>query len=197
MYHFISGDYMKKTDKRYEANKIVKEKIGKALIKLMNQKPFSEITVTDIISEAQVARASYYRNFDSKEEVLIRLTDDLMALFKRRVKQVNAELLSYQYILLMFQYCRHFKNLILPVFHSGLAYIYLDLFDRELEENLGDMKYNDVKRYSVYFYSGALYNVLLKWLENDMKESPKAMAEIVVKMAQRSLPSTDSEESTN
>ena len=40
---------MKDTDKRFEANRQVKIKISRALIKLMEQKPFSDITVTDIV----------------------------------------------------------------------------------------------------------------------------------------------------
>lgn len=173
---------MKKTDKRYEANKAVREKIGRALVSLMEKKPFSEITVTDIIKDAGVARASYYRNFQTKEEVLISLTDELMELFKKQISQLNAALFSYEYILLIFRFFRHYKSMILPVFHSGLAYIYLDMLDRELEERLGTMQFNDVKRYRVYFYSGALYNVFLKWLENDMKETPTEMAETISQM---------------
>ena len=66
---------MKETDKRYEANRQVKLKIARALTKLMDTKAFSDISVTDIITTAGVARASYYRNFHSKEEVLIKITD--------------------------------------------------------------------------------------------------------------------------
>lgn len=174
---------MKNTDKRFEANKIVKEKIGKALIELMEEKPFSDISVTDIINRAGVARASYYRNFESKEEVLISLTDDIMDIFRKRVAQLNVEFFSYEYILLIFQYFRHFKYLIMPVAKAGLIHIYLDLLDRELEERLGTMTFNDVKRYQVYFYSGALFNVFLKWLENDMKETSVEMANIVYQFA--------------
>ena len=42
---------------------------------------------------------------------------------------------------------------------------------------MGDMPFNDIRRYNVYFYSGALYNVFLKWLESGMKETPQEMAE--------------------
>ena len=75
---------MKETDKRYEANRRVKIKISRALIKLMEQMPFSDITVTDIVQTAGVARASYYRNFESKEEVLIKVTDDIMNEYRKK-----------------------------------------------------------------------------------------------------------------
>ena len=66
---------MKETDKRLEANRLVKLRIARALTKLMEKKNFSDITVTEIVQTAGVARASYYRNFTSKEEVLIKVTD--------------------------------------------------------------------------------------------------------------------------
>lgn len=39
--------------------------------------------------------------------------------------------------------------------------------------------------YKVYFYSGALYNVFLKWLQNGMKEHPSAMASMVTEMLEQ------------
>jgi AcrR family transcriptional regulator len=46
------------------ANERVRTSIIEALFSLLTQKKFSEITVTDLINNANVARASYYRNFD-------------------------------------------------------------------------------------------------------------------------------------
>ncbi|HAX52080.1 TetR/AcrR family transcriptional regulator [Muricomes intestini] len=37
---------------------------------MLKEKPFSEITASDIIRVSGVARASYYRNFESKEEII-------------------------------------------------------------------------------------------------------------------------------
>ena len=80
---------MKETDKRYEANRQVKIKISRALIKLMEQMPFSDITVTDIVQTAGVARASYYSNFESKEEVLIKVTDDIMNEYRKKAAKLD------------------------------------------------------------------------------------------------------------
>lgn len=53
-------------DKRKEANIRVKSSIVDALFMLMKRKPISEITVTEIIKKAGVARVSFYRNYTSK-----------------------------------------------------------------------------------------------------------------------------------
>lgn len=163
----------------------VKLKIARALTKLMDTKAFSDISVTDIITTARVARASYYRNFHSKEEVLIKITDDIMEEYRKRAEKLENDFFSYEAILLIFRYFKTYKKFILSVYKAGLAYIYLDLFDQELENHMGDMPYNDIHRYKVYFYSGALYNVFLKWLQNGMKEHPSAMASMVTEMLEQ------------
>ena len=45
-------------------NHSVKSEIEQALLRLMTQKSYLDITVTDIVQEAKVARVSFYRNFD-------------------------------------------------------------------------------------------------------------------------------------
>lgn len=173
---------MKKTDKRYEANWQVKLKIGRALVKLMEDKPFSDITVSEIVATAGVARASYYRNFASKEEVLIKVTEDIMEIYREKASVFGTDFFCYDSILLIFRYFRSYQRFIRSVYRAGLAYIYLDLFDRELEDRMGDMPFDDVSRYNVYFYSGALYNVFIKWLEGGMKEKPAQMAQVVYEL---------------
>lgn len=49
-------------NKRQEANLRVKAHITAALLKLLNEKSISDITVSEIIAQAGVARASFYRN---------------------------------------------------------------------------------------------------------------------------------------
>ena len=61
--------------------KTVKERIEIALVHLMEEKPFPEITVTDLIQKAQVARVSFYRNFSSTADVIKSLTDKMADTF--------------------------------------------------------------------------------------------------------------------
>ena len=47
----------------------VKERICDAFLNIMTYKPFIDITVSNIVSKANVARASFYRNFSSSSDV--------------------------------------------------------------------------------------------------------------------------------
>ena len=65
-------------DKRKEANLRVKRSITSALLHLLEKKSISEISVSEIIREAGVARASFYRNYATKESVITTLISDIL-----------------------------------------------------------------------------------------------------------------------
>ena len=52
-------------------NKTIRESLALALIRLLKKKDFSSITVSEIVKLAGVSRSSFYRNFESKEQLLL------------------------------------------------------------------------------------------------------------------------------
>ena len=54
-----------------------REAIFSALIELLSVKPFSQITVGEIIEQADVGRATFYAHFETKDFLLKELCDDL------------------------------------------------------------------------------------------------------------------------
>ena len=53
-----------------QTNIQVKQDMYQALLRLMGNKPFSAIAVSDITSEAGVSRMSFYRNYNAIEDIL-------------------------------------------------------------------------------------------------------------------------------
>jgi AcrR family transcriptional regulator len=54
-----------------QENLRVKNQIVNGLFKLLKVKSFSSIKITELIKVSNVARASYYRNFDTIEDILV------------------------------------------------------------------------------------------------------------------------------
>ena len=52
------------------ANNIVKESLTDALFYLMSKKEFNDIAITELSKKAGVSRLSFYRNFDSNEDII-------------------------------------------------------------------------------------------------------------------------------
>lgn len=65
MYHF-------KKDKRSQTSVLL---IYKALVKLLEDKNFADITITDIQTVSTVGRATFYRHFDNLLDVLVMKCD--------------------------------------------------------------------------------------------------------------------------
>ena len=57
-------------DKRKLANQQVKDRLFTALMEFAGQKDLSKVTITELIEKSGVARASFYRNFKSAEEIV-------------------------------------------------------------------------------------------------------------------------------
>lgn len=163
-------------DKRVEANARTQRLIIKSLVRLMNEKKFSDITVTDIVTRAGVARASYYRNFSSKEEVIARAGAIIIEDFRQKASEAEMSILDAEIVLRMFRYFRAYRRTMLTLYKAGFISMYQRLFEECLESMAGDMRYDDIYRYAIPFYSGSVFAVFLRWLEEGMKETPEEMA---------------------
>ena len=51
-------------------NAYVLEHATEAVLRLLRDKPLQEITISEICDEAGIGRTSFYRNFESREDVI-------------------------------------------------------------------------------------------------------------------------------
>ncbi|WP_242844287.1 TetR-like C-terminal domain-containing protein [Candidatus Soleaferrea massiliensis] len=73
--------------------------------------------------------------------------------------------------------------------HAKLATTLLDVITDCVIDESGNMSINSISKYKLYYFSGAFYNMLLCWLESGMKETPEAMADEFLRIANNSGPS--------
>ena len=89
-------------DKRKEANMRVKRQITNALFDLMKEKSLASIHITELTDSAGVALASFYRNYCSKEDVLVTLIRDILNEFKGEIDVSRGSSYTYENVLLSF-----------------------------------------------------------------------------------------------
>lgn len=162
-------------DKRREENLRVKENIINTLFRFMQKKSLSDITVTELVKGAGVARASFYRNYDSKEDVLVKLIRDVLELFRNEMKEGPAGLYSYDNVVLSFSYFRKYRKYILDLYHSGFTMAILEEINHFHESVEGTMPSSSIEKYKLYMYTGALFNTAIVWLS---EENPVDAADI-------------------
>lgn len=58
--------------------KKTKQALNQALFTLLDQKPFQQITITDIVTEADVNRGTFYKHYRDKEELLDSIIEEIL-----------------------------------------------------------------------------------------------------------------------
>lgn len=164
----------------YSPEEYTKHYIVQALFKLMNNYEYEKISVTDIVEKAGVGRATFYRYFKRKEDVLIYYmehnTKDFI--FNQRFYPRCKE----DYIKIVTNVFLKFKENIEPlklIRKAHLEYIYLDYLNKNLTTTF-ENDYPQKNSYMPFLYAGMIFNVSMAWLDNDCKEPVETLAQMVV-----------------
>ena len=160
--------------------------IYEALAELIYDKPFSKISVSNIVEKAQVGRTTFYRCFDSIEDIL-----------RMRCDQVFDELLAY-----ILNYRRQADNSVDvgPHLKPLLRYFYLnsDIIELLLQANRMDILLGSFRArskpltamaaqqlqleenyaaYGVEMRLGVLVAILSNWVKTGKREAPDELAD--------------------
>lgn len=180
-------------ERKAEARQTVKDRLFSALIKLAGQKDWSSLTVTELIEGAGVARASFYRNFKSVEEIIDYGVQQMARRYHEGKPSPAEDFHSREMMLYKFQFYQRYANIVLAYHDSKMSTSLLDVItDCEIEA-WGDMPASSISKYQLYYYAGAFYNMMLCWLESGAKESPEAMADEFLRIAGKCSPSQKTE----
>ncbi len=160
--------------KEYEQTDYTKHYIVEALFRLMKEQEFSAISVTDIAKKAGVGRATFYRCFKSKEEVIVYyFRQKTQTFLQNRLYRPRYESDYYEVMLSVFQMLKEEKEFVKLLQTAHLEYLYVDYINQKFARLDSFSKDN---AYTPYVYAGALYNVSMQWLKNDCKEPPETLA---------------------
>lgn len=152
-----------------------------ALITLMKNNSFEEITITQICQEADLSRRTFYRLFSSKESVIVyhikTLCESYSRMFDneqdRRLPNVSHLFFDFfgqhkDFLLLLKK--NHLESLLFETFSALLPQIYLYPDCKPIETSNQTIRY-----YMAIFCAGGYAMLLLKWIENDCCETGEFM----------------------
>jgi len=169
-----------------------REAIFKAFIELLSEKEFGQITVGEIISRADVGRATFYAHFETRDFLLKALCEEL---FCHIFDAMNKENPEHRHLfdceapdsvfLHLFQHVRNNDNnllkllsgrnneLFLRYFRSNLQRLVisqLPLFAARKHERLPDEFWTD-------HVAATFVETLRWWIDHGLKESPETITE--------------------
>lgn len=146
--------------------------ITEAFLALLKKKDYKDISITEICQKAGVTRMSFYRNFESKEDILLQkvryVTDTFL---KESAISYKKDTVS-SYFIKLFTHMEQQKELCTILHKAGLIHIVKDEFDRVFL-SVYRQEYDD---YKSFFLAGGIYNVFLFWFLSGCRETPEALA---------------------
>lgn len=164
-------------------SKITKNALSASLKKLLLQKPFDKITVTDITEDCGLNRMTFYYHFQDIYDLLEWTCQEDAHKYLKNKKTYDTWQEGY---LNIFYGALENKEFILNVYHSvRREYIeqYLDRVVSDLllgvvEERAANMTVREKdKLFIAKFYQFSFVGTMLKWIDTGMKEKPEYIVE--------------------
>ena len=155
-----------------KTTEFLKECLSDALIQLMREKDFEKISIKEIADTAGVGRATWFRNYTSKNEAL---TFKFVQVGKRWAAQ-HALAVRDRFDLAnaknFFQFNYEIKHILEIVYTSNMQSAIYDAFYQVMMPQYGA---NAKECYQARFYSYGLFGLLDEWIKRGFKESVEEM----------------------
>lgn len=161
-----------------------------ALLSLMDQKAYQDITVQELSETAQYDRRTYYRYFSCKEDILRLycahiLNEMALLMSEEGTLSLHSGVLAY------FSFWEKYTEFLRLLGRNDLLHFMAAQHDELLYEYVGKSIQPDIpanleaaqplSRYSFYFTSGGLWNTLVHWVNEEPDRTPEELTAYVVK----------------
>lgn len=180
--------------------------LRQALLDLIDEKRFDDITVEEIAARADIGRATFYLHYKDKEDLLLAEINDLV---EQRVGELSKVPLAawqiYQEpdqqgaplvpaLVQVFAHIKRHANLYRLVLRGEgaprltarvgeiIALGVYGLLTRQMDSGSEQIKLTVPVEFLASYFSGALLGCVSWWLDSDMENSPEAMTRYFQRM---------------
>lgn len=162
--------------------KRVKESLMSSLIDLVQKKNIEEITVIDIIHHCDVSRASFYRYFKDKYELMNWVfQQQLEGILSKYPNLSDWKEVTYYTLLFIYDNRKYFENIVrYKNQNSFIKHVYERThyyFTIRLQDKLGTKDIPLKLTRSIEFCCAGIVHLLENWLSSGMIESPETITE--------------------
>jgi AcrR family transcriptional regulator len=155
------------------------------LVKLMREKDFDDITVTDLVQAAQVGRTTFYRNFDSIEDILWMRNDQVLEGFLHYLLEYRQKHADESHPHVLKPLLRYFylnSEIIELLISANRIAIFRQSFRGLIEpfKSMVGALYaieGDYMEYVVEVNTGAVADILTYWIKTGKRHPPDELAD--------------------
>ncbi len=186
---------MNKSESKYFNTAV---RFDKALLSLLENKPFSYITISEICEAADVNRSTFYLHYENTSDLLKEATayilDDFSSYFSVDIENLTAkfaacnlqdlQFINETYLYPYLSFVKENQRVFSAVLSQPAAFdtntIFQKLFDSIFTPILNRFHYpKDEQNYVMMFYLNGITAIIMEWLKDGCTKSVKEISAII------------------
>jgi len=172
----------KKVDRRTQRTR---HQLGRALVGLVEEKRFDDITVQDVIGRADVGRSTFYTHFRDKEDLLRKDWEKFLDFLAEQIKWEMAGKGSFMPITFLFSHLQEVQTFYQGLVRSRRTESLMKSGTEHLSQKIETALRRRVTHRTTVpipvlanYLANEMFVLLAWWLEQGMPYSPERMDEI-------------------
>ena len=172
------------------------ERLGGALVELIQEKPIDDVTVQEVLDRASVGRSTFYLHFRDKNDLLLSQLEKFLEIMSTALSIRKEESRRVVPVAEMFEHIGSQKKVYRALADSGRLNDFFDLaqgyFARGIEQRLRESKrlaklsQSDLAA-RAFALAGSMLSLLRWWIGRGAKEPPRTMDELFHRMVWNGL----------
>ena len=163
------------------------KKLQSALIEIMQDKTFSDITIKEICDYAKLNRTTFYLHYPNQEALLADIQQDAFNESSKYIRTIRLEEDSLSHITLLLEYIRQnpllFRMLLCNNKNNNYSKAF---FTQHISEIIRERKIDgatgeQIEYVNSYIMNGCL-GLIISWLENDFDIASEKLALLIYKL---------------
>ena len=172
------------------------ERLGSALVGLIQEKPIDDVTVQEVLDRAAVGRSTFYLHFRDKNNLLLTQLETFLEMMSTALSVRKEQSHRVVPVTELFAHIGSQKKVYRALADSGRLHDFFDLaqgyFSRGIEQRLresGRLPKLPQRELAVRAsaLAGSLLSLLRWWLDRGAKEPPSRMDELFHRMVWKGL----------
>lgn len=166
---------------------ISKHLLKTSLIKLLQKKHITKISVSELCKDAEINRTTFYRHYETPNDVLMDIASDYIKEFRKFSSSLNTSHDMYNEIIhlcrFIYQHADMAKLLIKNNTNDGITKIFQELSDDFVGKRRilykGMPVDDDTLCLFSSFFSIGIYTLISRWLIDNISKTPEEIANLI------------------
>ena len=161
-----------------------KKALHDSLFTLLENKPLSAVTVTELCEIADINRSTFYKYYPDIEGMMEHIEDDLLKMVLQNCEvSASFEEMMYAMIETVFEHRDSFRH----VYSSSRKFRFKDMFftakRQDVLNQIGrGVPVSDVEKEYIFSFLRATGGIMELWINRDFKETPAEIAALCVRL---------------